>query len=226
MRALDICALIHASYATHALYVLAKNDVFDALVRGPVSAPDLASRSGLQQSPLEQLLQVAVGLGFVRRVADGYRIEKKALALTRASRSWLRSYLLLWGEQLNPAFGYLQNWAVAADDPFFNAHGAKIWDFYRQNRTANERFVEFQDAVTDQVHTPLIASRLRVDDARQLVDIAGGKGSLACAILNRHAQLTGVVFDQQHMRAAVTERIRLANLRDRKSTRLNSSHRL
>jgi hypothetical protein len=215
MKRLDIYGLIHATYAAYALYVLTTHEVFDALVRGPRTISDLALRCGLQPRSLEQLLLTAVSLGYLRRVGEVVLIENKAFVLTKPSQSWLRSYLLIWGEQMNPAFGHLEAWATKGENPFAAAKGAKLWEFYRQNSKAHERFVEFQDAVTDQVHTPLIASLLEVGDARQMVDVAGGKGSVACSVLAKHPQLHAIVFDQRHMQQAAIDRIERAHLSSR-----------
>lgn len=215
MKQLNIYKLIQATYATYALYVLTVHEVFDALIRGPRTSPDLALSCGIQTHALEQLLSAAVSLGYLRRMDDAFRIEKKALVLTKAGKSWLRSYILIWGKQLNPAFGHLDAWAAKGENPFAAAKGDKIWDFYRKNSEANALFVEYQDAVTDQVHTPLVSSLLDIGDARHFVDVAGGKGSLACSLLTKHPRLQGTVFDQPHMRQAATHRIEQADLTDR-----------
>src|SRR5262249_3154587 len=89
------------------------------------------------------------------------------------------------------------------------------WEFYRNDSAANERFIDFQDAVSDQMHIPIILRTLKIAEAKHLVDVAGGKGSLACAILTKHGHMEGVVFDQPHMRQAVIDRIGTTNLTGR-----------
>lgn len=204
--------LIQNSYAAQALYVLTKHKVFDSLMRGPMTVPALAAKCGLQRRSLEQLLLVAASLGAVRQTGETFAIEDQAFALTRYGRSWLRSYLLLWGEQLNPTFANLEAWATQGVNPFECAHGATIWQFYRQNSEANKRFVDFMDSVSEQYHVPTIVRELRVDGATKLVDVGGGKGALACALLAAHPEMCGVVFDQLGIEQKATERIVRAEL--------------
>ena len=206
MADLDVYALVQSAHIAHALYVLTKRRVFDSLMR-PSTIAELTMRCGLQELPLAELLGLAVSAGLVQKEGDVHSIVERGYPLTRFSRSWVRSYLLLWGEQLSPAFEKLDDWATTLSNPFEQAHGAKIWDFYRQDAKANERFVEYMDLVSDQGHIPVIVRSLAVGAAKHVVDVGGGKGALLCDLLTRHTHLHGTLFDEQHMQEAANHRI-------------------
>ena len=62
-----------------ALMVATKVGVFDALAYGPQSAPSVADRCQLDRAAAEKLLNLLVGMRYLRRSADGtYRLTRMA----------------------------------------------------------------------------------------------------------------------------------------------------
>lgn len=188
--------MVQSAYALRTLYVLTKIGVFESLATGEKSLSELIKASGSRKDILEDLLLLAVGLAYLRIKNGRYQLRKKGLLLTRRSESWVRSYLLVWGGQLDPAFAHLEEYALDGKDAFESAHGDSIWDWYRRNPEQNEIFVEFMQGVTRHGHLVHIVDELDIGNARSLVDVAGGTGSLACALAAKYGYLSCIVCDQ------------------------------
>lgn len=207
--------LIQHSYTLNALHVLTKHEVFDRLVGQSRTAAELAQDVGMDSTVLHDLLALAAAYGYLKVGEHGFHTTRTGLALTRRAGGWIRSYLMVWGEQLQPAFVQLDNFATTGENAFTSALGAPLWDYYGANPEQHQVFVDHMAHVTDQVHLPAIVRELKIGGARSLVDIAGGTGSLLCCLLAAHPGATGTVFDQPRNQAAARARIADSGLQDR-----------
>ena len=138
--------LIQSAYTANALYALTRARVFDQLLLKPASAGTLATELGLDAQALGALLQFAQSIQLLKRDGEVYSVARRAFPLTEKGKSWLRSYLLLWGEQLNPAFSRLPEHLATGANAFELAHGKRIWDWYAGDPAQNELFVEYMAA--------------------------------------------------------------------------------
>jgi hypothetical protein len=207
--------MIQHAYTANALYVLTKHDIFERLLGQEKSVDTLAQEAGMDRAVLRDLLPLAAACGFLKVKGDGYGIAKPGLLLTRRAKSWLRSYLMVWGEQLNPAFTKLDGYATARTNAFEAALGAPIWDYYGKDKVQHDYFVEYMAQVTDQVHIPAIVKELKIGDAASLLDVGGGTGSLVCSLLEAHPALRGTIYDQPRNTAAANARIEELGLQER-----------
>ncbi|WP_443692173.1 methyltransferase [Pseudomonas protegens] len=196
LNELNCFELIQASYAAHALYFLTKIEVFEFLITRPKTLEELNHLTNAQSDILEDLLALAIKLKFIRKKGEQYLVARKGLQLAKASGSWFRSYLLVWGGQLAPSVLKLEEHFLTGDNAFKLAHKDTIWDYYSKNPEAGEIFVEFMHGVTNKTLIPDIVDELIVGDATSLVDVAGGTGSLACALASKYEELSCIVCDQ------------------------------
>ena len=135
--------------------------------------------------------------------------------LTTRGNHWLRYYLLVWGEQLNPSFSHLNEYLKTGENAFKLANGDLIWDFYGKELKQNEIFVEFMSGVTTQAYIPSIVQELHIGESQTLLDVGGGKGSLVCSLLARHSHLKGFVYDQPSNSGKASLNIESFDLLDR-----------
>ena len=192
----NIFDMVQSAYALRALYVLTKIGVFESLATGEKSLFELSEASGAKEDVLEDLMLLAVELKYLRAEDGRYKLRKEGLLLARRSGSWVRPYLLVWGGQLDPAFAHLEAYVLDGKDAFALAHGDSIWNWYRRNPEQNEIFVEFMQGVTRHGHLSHIVEELAIGKAQTLVDVAGGTGSLACALAAKYGYLSCTVCDQ------------------------------
>ena len=207
--------LVQGAYAANALYVLTKAGVFDRLLQGPAGSAAVADELGLDASLLHDLLLFARSIGCIKSKGDTFAITRKSLLLCEKSQSWLRSYLLLWGDQLNPAFAQLGRQLATGENAFALAHGARIWDLYARDPAQHAVFLEHMENVTNQFHVATVAEEFEPGGARRLLDVGGGTGALACALAQRHADLEADVCDQPANAAKAAARIAARALEER-----------
>lgn len=211
----NIHDMIQHAYAANALYVLAKHAVFDRLVGSPKSAGDLAQECGMDEKALQGLLSLAAACGYLKSGDKGFSTTRAGLMLTRQAGSWARSYLMVWGEQLNPAFQHLDTYATTGANAFTAALGAPLWEFYGKDKAQSDIFFDHMAHVTDQMHIPIIVRELRVGAGATVVDVGGGTGSLICSLADAHADMRGIVCDQPSNKPAADARIRAHGLEER-----------
>ncbi|MFK3792354.1 methyltransferase [Pseudomonas piscis] len=193
---LNCFELIQASYAANALYLLTKIEIFEFLISGPKTLDELNHLSKAKSDILDDLLKLAIKLKFIRKNDEKYLIARKGLQLSKTSGSWFRPYLLVWGEQLAPGALKLEEHFFTGNNAFKLAHQDTIWDYYSKNPEAGKIFVEFMHGVTNQSLIPDIVEELIIGDTKSLVDVAGGTGSLACALASKYKTLSCIICDQ------------------------------
>lgn len=199
---LNVFDLIQAAYSARILYVLTKIGVFEALVAGSKNIDELNKICNAKQDILADLIQFAIALRFIRSTNGKFHLTKRGLLLTKRAGSWIRLYLLVWGGQLDPAFTRLEEQVLTGQNAFKLAHGNTLWDYYSRDPEQGRIFVEYMQGVTHQAHLPSIVQEINIGSATSLVDVAGGTGSLACALASKFETLSCVVCDQPSNSAA------------------------
>ena len=169
------------------LMVATKLGVFEALADGPISAAVVAERCGIDGRATEKVMNLLVGMRYLRRSGDGtYR-------LTKLSRTWLledaprsvRDMVLMkfleweWIEGLE-AF-------LRSGEPLdvHSSMSADEWRLYQRGMRA-------QAGLLGQ----WLARRLPMPpNATTMLDIGGSHGFLSVALCRRHPALRSVVLD-------------------------------
>jgi predicted O-methyltransferase YrrM len=170
-----------------ALMVATKVGVFDVLADGPTAASGVAERCGLDRSAAEKLLDLLVGMRYLRRSGDGnYR-------MTRMARKWLpagsdgsvRDMVLMkfleweWVEGLE---GF-----VRTGEPL-DVHGSMTTDDW----TLYQRGMRAQAGVL----AGFLVRRLPMPaNARRMLDIGGSHGYLSVAVCRKFPELRAEVLD-------------------------------
>ena len=170
-----------------ALMVATKVGVFDALADEPRAAPAIAERCGLDARAAEKLLNLLVGMRYLRRSGDGtYR-------LTRTARKWLlsggpssvRDMVLMKFLEWEWIEG-LENFVRGGDH--LDVHGsmsAEDWALYQRGMRAQAGIM-----------AGFLVRRLPVPpNATRMLDIGGSHGYLSVAICRKYPQLRAEVLD-------------------------------
>ena len=170
--------------------------VFDILIKKPSDFKSLLQSRNFDANFFKSLLSLAVSIKYLKLKDNKYYVAKRGLPLTTTSGSWLRTYLLVWGQQLNPALMKMENQLNKEGNAFSIAHRDNIWDFYDKNQFENQVFIDFMHGLTTQAHMLLITEDLNVSDAKNVLDVAGGIGSLACALSLKYPSIKTYICDQ------------------------------
>ncbi len=211
-----IAELLNISYGAHALYSATTWGIFDFIrENGALSLESLSEKSKVNSRVLKAALLLLSDFGYLKRnTLDEWCLTKKSNEMFE--NPWLKEYILLWGEQLLPAFSSMPLVRNDTRGSFEIAHGETVWEYYRHNPDANKRFVEYMDKVS-QYHcmTNAIADALQLENYQYVADIGGASSALMTSILRRYPHLNGIVLDQPHLESFANTRIAEAKLQNR-----------
>ena len=170
-----------------ALMVATRVGMFDALADGPRSAASVAERCGLDARATEKLLNLMVGMRYLRRSGDEtYRLTKRARKwLLESSEASVRDMVLMkflewkWIEGLD---GFVR------DGTPLDVHGsmsADDWGLYQRGMRAQAG-----------VLAGFLVRRLPMPpNATRMLDIGGSHGYLSVAVCRKYPELRSEVLD-------------------------------
>lgn len=170
-----------------ALMVATRVGLFEALSDGPLTAPAAAKRCGIDAGAAEKLMNLLVGMRYLRRSKDG------TFGLAKVTRTWLledgprsvRDMVLMkflewqWIEGLE---AYVRTGAP------LDVHGAMKgddWGLYQRGMRAQAGLLRGW----------LAKSLPMPPNATTMLDIGGSHGYLSVELCRRHANLRSVVLD-------------------------------
>jgi len=179
------------------IFAAAQLGIADLLVSGPRSVADLASATSTHAPTLGSLLEVLHGWGVFERQANG------SYALTPVSRRLVAGtegganvpFLLGWAglPAIYEAFGGLGETLRGGENAFRARHGS---DFY-EHLAAHPDEAQLYERAMESTADGFAASAAAYDFSRfsTIVDVGGGQGACARAILERHPSVSAVCFD-------------------------------
>jgi hypothetical protein len=217
--------LIAGYWVSRMIYVAAKLGLADLLKKGPRTAEDLATATGVQSSALYRVLRTLASYGVFAEI-KGRRFKLTPLGntlRTDVSASMHGFALMLVEKHVWYAWEQLLDAVQTGDLPFNKIFGVPFYQYLEQHPADLKVFGESMTSLSG-TENPAIAAGYRTAytsaGVRTLVDVAGGHGSLLAMILKANPTLNGVLFDvpaviaraqnDRHMTArGVAERCRL-----------------
>jgi hypothetical protein len=182
---------------TMALHVAARLDLASQLAaHGPLDAAALGERCAAHAPTLERLLCLLAAHGVFRRLPDGrFANTAKSELLRRDSPVGLRAWADYMGMASSMgAWAGLERAIRSGEAAFEHVHGRTCWEHFAEVPEEGAVFAEAMGSVTA-VDAPAVAAALPVEGIGSLCDVAGGRGTLLAAVLERHAGLRGELFD-------------------------------
>lgn len=180
-----------------ALGTVAVLGVPDQLAQGPRTVEEIAQATGTHPEALFRLMRLLAGAGVFAQ--EGERRFKLGP---------------LGGPLVSDAPGSLAAWARYLGHPWYweiwshlpatiqngktiheNIHGKRFFDWYASHPERARAFDEGMTSVSAMIN-PAIAYGYDYSGVGSLVDVAGGQGSLLAAILAKHPDVRGTLYDQ------------------------------
>ena len=201
---------VTASAGSHLVAELARLKIADLLDEHPLTAVELAARTGTDAGAMLRAMRGAVSMGFFRR--DGQPDGKGRYSNNRMSRA-LRSTEVYSVRSFAEYFGSRSNVQAWTDFPetlrtgknaFERVHGKTIWEWFDEHPEERETFANSMMAMT-LADAPGIAATYPFAEIRRLCDVGGGRGTLLSEILVRHPHLRAVLCDNAGVLEAARE---------------------
>ena len=193
----ELLRLVNGYQISQAIHVAAALGVADRLAGGARSVEDLARATDTDPPSLYRLLRALASIG----VLDEQRDRRFALtALGDGLRSDATGSLAAWAAFVGRpyhwgAWSNLLHSVRTGENAFGALHGVDVWTYRREHP---EEAGVFDAAMTALARRVTAAVLDAYDFGRHgvVVDVGGGHGALLAAILERHAKVQGVLFDQ------------------------------
>jgi len=207
--------LLSATWIAQSCYAIVKLGIPDLLSAEPMSAAELAERTGADRRALARVLRALSSAG-VLAPADAERYELTALGhllrtgVTRSSHD----AAVMFGEEVFRSFAEIGYTLRTGKPAFEQVYGKPFYDYLADNPDAARTF---SSAMGDGP-VPAALSTCDFTGLRQIVDVGGGNGGLLAKVLRAQPQATGVLFDlapaveqarKRFADAAVADRVEL-----------------
>jgi len=180
---------LRGALVTRALALAADLQIARALADGPRSVGDLARDASVDADALHRVLRALASDGIFAEVSPGVFANTEVSDLLRAD-GW-DDFAHLFGGVWLQAVGGLD----ASGEPSFpQQHGTGFWDWLAAHPCEREAFDRAMAQGWRSRLERLESVEWRGDET--VVDVGGGNGSLLRALLERHPDMRGVVFDR------------------------------
>lgn len=191
---------------THSVYAAAKLGIADLLDAGPRTAEELARLADVHQPSLYRLLRALASVGvFTETSPATFALTPTARRLSSEATDSLRAWAIVTGETVARTWGGLMHSLQTGQPAFESVFGMPIFEYLAAHPETAAAFDGHQAQGGRALHAA-VARSIDFDANETIIDLGGGNGSLAAAILERHPELRAAIFDLPH----VIERARAA----------------
>jgi ubiquinone/menaquinone biosynthesis C-methylase UbiE len=191
---------------TQSVSAAAKLAIADLLDAGPRTTEELAGLVNVHAPSLYRLLRALASVGVFTEVAPAtFALTPMAERLRTDAPDSLREWAILTGEIAARSFGELMHSLHTGQPAFESVFGMPIFDYLEAHPETAAVFDGHQAQGGRALHAA-VARSLDFDGNETIIDLGGGNGSLAAAIVERHPELRAAIFDLPH----VIERARAA----------------
>lgn len=198
------------------IYVAAKLGLADALADGPRSCEDLAKSTAMNTAALYRVLRMLASIGLITEATGKcFSLTPMGRYLQSGQEGSVRNLAIFIGEKW-----HLQPWTdlletIRTGQPAFERwHGKSFYQHLADNSEDALVFDHAMDAVLSG-SVSAVAAACRLEGAKVVVDIGGGRGALLALILSRYPSVQGVLFDLPGVIAAAQTELESKGLSSR-----------
>jgi hypothetical protein len=189
--------MLFGAWTAKILAEVVRLDVPDALAKGPLTADELVRKAGIRAHPmaLHRALRACAALGIVTEDSVGrFGPTRLSALLTRNTPGTLKRFVEYSGGTLWKIWTGLPEGLATGNSQARAQLGMDFFDYLAANPKALEEFGETLKAHSAVANIGVL-ERYDFSGIRTLVDVGGGYGPLAIAVLEKYPELRGVIFD-------------------------------
>lgn len=178
------------------IYVVAKLGIADLLKNGPKPVTELAQETHSLKEPLYRALRALCAVGiFEEKKGEMFSLTPLGQTLRGDSSKSVRGLAVMFGcPYFWKPWGELSSAVVDGSVPFERCFGEEFFSYLSKDSEANRIFNEAMTSSSDQTNETVVAS-YDFSKIKTCVDVGGGRGALAKAIVNHYPQLDVAVFE-------------------------------
>ncbi|TWT39244.1 methyltransferase [Blastopirellula retiformator] len=187
----------------------------DLLKDGPCSVEDLAQDCGANPERLYRLLRAAASVGvFAETDPHVFKMTPLAEPLASDHPYSLRSFSQMMRDEHFAVWGRLASAVRSDENAFQEMYGQEFFTYLGDHPKSAAIF----DAAMTSYHgreTEAILDAYDFSQFDMIADIGGGNGSKLAAVLTKHPQLRGLLFDLPHVVERAAEKLESSRVSDR-----------
>jgi hypothetical protein len=188
-----------ASWVSAIVYAAAKLGIADLLADGPKTAAELAPATGTHAPSLHRLMRTLASLGILTDLGQKFGLTPLGEALRTGAPGAARSTLLAF---CGPAVWHCWEEIIysleTGKTAFEKVAGMPLFDYFAEHADLasffSDAMVGFHGA-----EPPTVAEAYDFSRLGTVVDVGGATGNMLSAILTRHPNVRGVLFDLPHV---------------------------
>ncbi|MEU0999222.1 methyltransferase [Streptomyces tibetensis] len=192
----QILDLLMGGWRAGVVSTFAELGVADGLASGGLTPAQLAVRLGLERDTAERFFRAGASVGLLRQGEAGtLELTPLGRALATDGDS-MRNFARWTGSTAERAtWAHLHTAVRTGRSPFAAMHGSGVWEFMESDP---ETAAVFNSAMSE-LSKRIIRSVVDAFDFSRfgsVTDVGGGRGALLSAVLQKHPEMSGVLFDQ------------------------------
>jgi ubiquinone/menaquinone biosynthesis C-methylase UbiE len=196
--------MIVGSWVTQAIYVAAEIGIADFLSAGPRTADELARETGTHGASLYRVLRALASIDIFREDDEGrFSLTPMGKLLESDVPCSKRSLARMAGAEFYRSWGGLLSSVETGDAAFDKVYGKPFFRYMSMNPDRWRIYDAAMTGVHDSETNPVLDA-YDFSSFKTIVDVGGGNGLALAAILRRHPETRGILFDLP----TVTERAR------------------
>lgn len=213
----QIMQLSTAYMAPACLHVAAKLRIADQLASGSKSVSELAgSARGIHEGSLYRIMRALASVGvFTETAPRTFANTALSELLCEHVPGSMRDVVLFMA---NPThfriFAEMEHSVKTGQTGIKHLTGLDAFEFLKQNPVEEQAFNAAMSGMSAH-YAHAVLEAYDFGDLGTIADIGGGHGALLCAVLGKHYELRGIVFDAPHVAAGAAPHIESMGLGDR-----------
>lgn len=170
--------------------------IADILASGPATAAELARRLNVDADALHRTLRALVAHGVFELDEEGrFHNNRVSETLKVGVSGSMHAWAMFSGSKSNlEAWADYERTLETGKNAFERVHGKDCWAYFAEHPEEGQTFNQAMVDLTD-LQAPAIAASYSFGDYATICDVAGGRGTLLAAILNKHPGVRGWLVD-------------------------------
>jgi hypothetical protein len=205
-----------AHWVSRLLYVAAQMKLADRLAEGPRNADELALSTATDAPSLYRMMRTLASLGlFTEDAKHRFSLTPLGEALKTGTPGSVRaSVLTLAGDLFTKSLEQLHYSVQTGKTGFEKAFGVPLFEWLANHPAEASMFSETMVGLHG-AEPVAVASAYDFSEFETIIDVGGATGNLLAAILARHPEPHGILFDQPHVVGEAPALIQARGLADR-----------
>lgn len=202
-------------WVSQAIHVAAELGIADLLAGGPKTCEELAEATGCHPQSLHRVLRALSSAGiFTETTSAAFALTPMAEFLRSEHPASMRALARMYGEEQYRAWGDLLHSVKTGQRAFDNMFGADYFTYLTDHPESEQVFNQAMTGWTNQLVGGVVDA-YDFSGFETVVDVGGGYGALLAAVLQRHPDMQGVLFDRPQVVDAALDQLDAAGVADR-----------